>query len=248
MSNFSKYKYKLLDHLSYEQQFEEEIKFKQMMLVIICGCTLVSLLSFHIYYNYYLNYNFIDITNLEIFNELEIEPNNNKKRALSSNLVNNAFDSSRDGYYTATRVISESTNYTQPTITATSSTSEAVLSTMNMRYRQKYAYDAESGILSTVTSSSCFSSSYEKQFIDNLVDLIQNRNTSLFTQSNLVLHNNQTSEQNINQSLYDKVYSWFMKSNSSSLVDLNLQRQNKLKSRNSLISQQSTTADCSFII
>ena len=87
-----------------------------------------------------------------------------------------------------------------------------------------------------------------KQFIDNLVDLIQNRNTSLFTQSNLVLHNNQTSEQNINQSFYDKVYSWFMKSNSSSLVDLNLQRQNKLKSRNSLISQQSTTADCSFII
>ena len=162
--------------------------------------------------------------------------------------MNNAFDSSRDGYYTATRVISESTNYTQPTITATSSTSEAVLSTMNMRNEQKYAYDAESGILSTVTSSSCFSSSYEKQFIDNLVDLIQNRNTSLFTQSNLVLHNNQTSEQNINQSFYDKVYSWFMKSNSSSLVDLNLQRQNKLKSRNSLISQQSTTADCSFII
>ena len=243
LSNFSKYKYKILDSFSYEQQLQEEIKFKQIMLVIICGCTLVSLLSFHIYYNYYFNYNFIDLTNLEIFNEFKIVPST--KRA--ANLVNPAFDSSRDDYYTSTSEISESTYYSQPT-TVPSSSSSNVLPTPK---QAKNSYDTESGILSTVTSSSCFtSSSYDRQFIDNLVDVLQSKNsknvdnTSIFTQSNLILHNSQANEANIDQSFYDKVYAWFVKSNSS--TDINLQ-QYKFKSRNSIISQQST-ADCSIII
>jgi hypothetical protein len=236
LNNFSKYKYKLLNSFIYEQQLQDEIKFKQIMLVIICGCMLVSFLSFHIYYNYYFNYNFIDITKLEIFNELKLCTVSSK---CGENTINQAFE---DHYISTTEITDSTKCSTCYTKSSSGVTGEKSMSVVKYPSK-KYDYETSSGVLSTVTSSSCFSSSYEKQFVDNLIDLagISGSVKTLFTQTNINLHNQ--SEAQVNQSFYEKVYSWFMKSNSS----IDIQQQNRKFNRDSLISQQST-ADCSMII
>jgi hypothetical protein len=195
--------YALINDFSFEQN---QIRFKQIILVIICGSTLLALLSFHIYYNYYFIIDTIPSNKSGLNNK--VSSNGQKGRRSSDFLITTNKQISRDydthGYFSD----SNSTSFTSSTCTTCQidSTTQSDYSAI----KKPCDYDTSSGIISTITSCT-----YDRQFIDEL---------SHFTNFNLNLHNQNQSQ--IQTSFYERVYSWFAKNGNFSTPSLNTKSSN----------------------
>lgn len=196
--------FSLLNDFSYEQN---KIRFKQIILVMICGGTLLALLSFHIYYNYYFVVNIVNTNKSGLTSKAS--SHNQKGRRSHDFLISAnrqiAYDYDTHGYFSDTN----STSFTSSKCTTCQIDSTTTQSDYSA-IKKPCDYDTSSGIISTITSCT-----YDRHFIDEL---------SQFTNVNLNLHNqNQTQ---IQTNFYDRVYSWFAKNGNFSTPSLNTKSSN----------------------